>query len=113
MRVVAFGASVHLVACAVANSVSLSHYQKVAVAAVLANDADSAGTAAAAAAADVVAIESIHLVAVPAPSNQVRKLVSSCTGCPSWSNACMASPPRTSDADWHMLHMLVRHDCVG
>lgn len=111
MRVVAFGASVHLVACAVANSVSLSHYQKVAVAAVLANDADSAGTAAAA--ADVVAIESIHLVAVPAPSNQVRKLVSSCTGCPSWSNACMASPPRTSDADRHMLHMLVRHDCVG
>jgi len=112
VRVAAFDASVRLVAYVVASSVSLSHCQKLAVAAGVANDVDNVATAA----ADVVAIESIHLAdyaAVPAPSSQVRRLVSNCIGCLSWSNACMASPPRTSNAGRHMLHMLVRHGYAG
>jgi hypothetical protein len=115
VKVVAFDASVRLVAYVVASSVSLNRCRMAAVA-VAAEAVNGAGNVAtAAAAADVVEIEPTHLAdyaAVPVPSSQVKMLVSSCTGYPSWSNACMASPPRTSNAGRHTLHMLVRHGCA-
>lgn len=101
----AFGASEAWVACAVANSELPDRFRMVAAAAEI---------AAVVAEPPVAVIECLAVIAAGlGPCCQARRSRSSCTGCPSCYNACMASPPRTSSAIQHMLRRLGRLDYAG
>ena len=113
VKVAAFDASVRLVACVVADSVSPNRYQRVAVAAEPANDADSVATAGLDDVAATASIRLVGYVAVPGPSSQVRRLVSSYTGCPSWNIACTACLPHISNAVQHTPRRPARHGYAG
>lgn len=101
----AFGASEAWVACVIASSELPDRFRMVAAAAEI---------AVVVAEPPVAGIGCLAVIAAGlGPCCQARRSRSSCTGCPSCYNACMASPPRTSSATQHMLRRLGRLDYAG